>query len=269
MTVGAELRAAREQCGLSLRELSGRTNIRPSVLRAMEADDFARLPGGVITRGFLRLYAREVGLDPDATWRRCAEQVDAVEPDRPAGDGHTTELGGVTDVAATPEPRVRRAVMPFAGALAAIALLTAGYVVWTPSPDVADPAEEAASAPPAEPPTPAAPMEAAPAAAEIHPASTDPVPASAQSAGVLRVDLHATGSCWVSATADGAQVLYRQMNPGDRQAIDVSREIVLRVGMPGNLEVSLNGQSLPPPARPGTPITLRMTPENHGAWLRR
>ena len=65
MTIGSELRHAREQRGASLREISDRTRIRVPVLRAIENDDFQQVPGTVIMRGFLKLYAREVGLDPD------------------------------------------------------------------------------------------------------------------------------------------------------------------------------------------------------------
>ena len=42
MTIGAELRQARERHGLSVRDISDRTKIRQAVLRAIEDDDFAQ-----------------------------------------------------------------------------------------------------------------------------------------------------------------------------------------------------------------------------------
>ncbi|HXH07271.1 MAG TPA: helix-turn-helix transcriptional regulator, partial [Vicinamibacterales bacterium] len=63
------LRQAREQAGLSLADLSARTKIRVSHLDAIERGAFDRLPGGIFTRGYLRAYAREVGLDPEAVVR--------------------------------------------------------------------------------------------------------------------------------------------------------------------------------------------------------
>ncbi|MGE0463289.1 MAG: helix-turn-helix domain-containing protein [Vicinamibacterales bacterium] len=277
VTVGTELRQAREQRGLTLRDVSERTNIRQSVLRAIEADDFARLPGGVITRGFVKLYAREVGLDPEVIWQRCAEQAGVGEPDRPDGNATATEPGHPSGTAA-PAARPRSSMAPVVGALAALALIAIGYVLLrSPSENAApaEPAPPAATAEPAatavEPATTPVPSGKAPASpvADAPPASTNTQRASSEaSEDRLRVDLHATGPCWVSATADGEQVVYRQMNPGDRQAISVTREIVLRVGMPGNLEISLNGQPLPPSASPGTPATLRMTPANYRELLR-
>ena len=62
MSIGIELRQAREARGIPLRDIADRTKIRLSVLRAIENDDFEHVPGSVIMRGFLKLYAREVGL---------------------------------------------------------------------------------------------------------------------------------------------------------------------------------------------------------------
>ena len=38
-----------------------------SALEALERNDISRLPGGIFSRAFVRSYAIEVGLDPEAT----------------------------------------------------------------------------------------------------------------------------------------------------------------------------------------------------------
>ena len=63
--LSALLRGAREDAGLSLRELAARTKIKVSTLEAMERGEFDRLPRGVFMRGFLRACARELSLDPE------------------------------------------------------------------------------------------------------------------------------------------------------------------------------------------------------------
>src|SRR5438477_2289374 len=65
MDIGAELRNARKARKLSIEEIARVTKISPSVLRAIDRNDFSSVPGGLFTRGFLRAYAREVGLDPE------------------------------------------------------------------------------------------------------------------------------------------------------------------------------------------------------------
>lgn len=64
-TVGAELRAARESRELSLEQVEKQTRIRIHYLAALEADEYAELPSAVQARGFLRNYARFLGLDAD------------------------------------------------------------------------------------------------------------------------------------------------------------------------------------------------------------
>lgn len=62
---GQELFEARHRCGLTLDDISRTTKIPVSLLRAIERNDFDRLPQGFFTRAFVRTYAAEVGLDAD------------------------------------------------------------------------------------------------------------------------------------------------------------------------------------------------------------
>jgi cytoskeleton protein RodZ len=64
--LGARLRAAREEQGISLREAEQATRIRGAFLEAIEEGRLSDLPGEVYARGFIRNYARFLGLDPDA-----------------------------------------------------------------------------------------------------------------------------------------------------------------------------------------------------------
>jgi transcriptional regulator with XRE-family HTH domain len=64
-SVGERLRDAREIRGLDLYRVERDTKIRHKYLEALEAGDYADLPGDVYTRGFLRNYATYLGLDPD------------------------------------------------------------------------------------------------------------------------------------------------------------------------------------------------------------
>src|ERR1700704_3759223 len=64
---GRRLREARERRGVSLRQIANATKIGMSALEALEHNDISRLPGGIFSRAFVRSYAIEVGLDPEAT----------------------------------------------------------------------------------------------------------------------------------------------------------------------------------------------------------
>jgi len=62
--VGAKLRDARVGRGMSLDDIAQITKIPRATLTAIEAGQHAGLPATVFVRGFIRSYARAVGLDP-------------------------------------------------------------------------------------------------------------------------------------------------------------------------------------------------------------
>src|SRR5882757_31386 len=64
---GEKLRKQREQRGLALDAISNSTKISTRMLRALEDEHFDHLPGGVFNKGFVRAYARQVGLDEEET----------------------------------------------------------------------------------------------------------------------------------------------------------------------------------------------------------
>ena len=83
---GDKLREARERRGLSLRQIANATKISVGVLEALERNDISKLPGGIFGRAFVRSYASEVGLDPEATIQDFIAQFpnDSVTAGHPA-----------------------------------------------------------------------------------------------------------------------------------------------------------------------------------------
>ena len=64
--LGARLKQAREAKGISLGEIATTTKISVVTLEALEKSDFARLPGGIFSRAFVRAYALAVGMEPES-----------------------------------------------------------------------------------------------------------------------------------------------------------------------------------------------------------
>lgn len=81
-SIGAYLRRERELRQVSLEELVQITRIPLRMLQRIEDDQFDELPGDVFARGFLRSYARALGLDVDSVLARYGEgrNVQAPEP---------------------------------------------------------------------------------------------------------------------------------------------------------------------------------------------
>jgi len=90
---GDKFRKAREAKGISLDDVSNVTKIGSRMLQAIEQEHFDQLPGGVFNKGFIRAYAKHLGLDGEEAvteYLACLRQaqVDAqaalYEPPRPA-----------------------------------------------------------------------------------------------------------------------------------------------------------------------------------------
>lgn len=81
-SIGTFLRRTREKQSMSIGEVARATRIPTHAIERMEADHFDDLPGEVFTRGFLKAYAKSVGLSPDEVLARytAARRVVSVEP---------------------------------------------------------------------------------------------------------------------------------------------------------------------------------------------
>jgi len=74
--VGSQLSVARLRLGWTLEEASSRTRLHHNILRQLEAGQFDKLPSLAYTRGFLRIYSRELGLDPKTLLREFQPSAD-------------------------------------------------------------------------------------------------------------------------------------------------------------------------------------------------
>ena len=63
-SVGAQLAHRREQHGWSIDDVANQLKLAPRQIHAIETDNYAALPTIVMTRGYIRSYAKMLGLDP-------------------------------------------------------------------------------------------------------------------------------------------------------------------------------------------------------------
>ena len=74
-TAGEQLAQKRKERNLSVADVAAKLRIAPRQIEAMEADDFDRLPGHTIARGFVRNYARFLLLDPESVLEAFEKQT--------------------------------------------------------------------------------------------------------------------------------------------------------------------------------------------------
>lgn len=263
---GARLRAAREARGITLKQIAASTKISPLTLEALERQDVSRLPGGLFSRGFVRAYAKEVGLDPERTVREFAERFGD-------DDDPVMSEAAIKARAARSEhdPARSRGGWRWVGLLITVILVAAIFVVqrYLTRQIVVTHAPEPKSAVVPAPQPPPAPAPVLPDPAAV-PAATVPatVPASDQgqialsptaagqatvpegggqeavteaSPAALRVALSVDSACWVSAKADGKQVVRRTLQAGERVELAAADTIMLTVGNPAAVVYTVNG----------------------------
>ena len=67
----------REAKGLTIDDVASKTRIRNDFVKALEEGNFAKLPDQVFARGFVRSYARSLGLDEDDAIQRFTQSSGA------------------------------------------------------------------------------------------------------------------------------------------------------------------------------------------------
>lgn len=100
VNLGEKLRLAREAKGLELRDVADNTRIAIAYLAAIEDNNYKPLPGGVFNKGFVRSFAKAVGVDEKEALadynQLVATQFPAIDPDAPTKrpDVYTSEAQG-------------------------------------------------------------------------------------------------------------------------------------------------------------------------------
>ena len=80
LSIGARLAAARKKCELEIGVVANELNLDASIIAALENDDTAALPAAIFVKGYLRNYARLVGLPEDEMVSDYAAQTGEPPP---------------------------------------------------------------------------------------------------------------------------------------------------------------------------------------------
>jgi cytoskeletal protein RodZ len=242
MDVGARLRHAREERGLTLDRLSRLTRVTLPILKAIEQNNQGAIPPRPYGRGFVRTYASEVGLDPEQIVHDFFSQFAPV----PAPSLEPTETS-------IPEPSLhpaearspRRVGLMLTWMVAAVlAIVMVGWS-WRRAGAPEAVGTSGHSTPPA--------------AATLGTTTPAATPAAPSTTGVT-ISLEATGPSWVTAVVDGRRVIYRMLQPGEREVLRGQQEITIRTGDAGALRWHTDGRPGEAMGKAGEVRTVRITP---------
>jgi len=259
---GERLKKEREKRGMTLEEVSGVTKVSVRNLRALEQEKFDQMPGGIFNRGFVRAYAKHLGLDDDqvvADYREAAgESVPTLEEPIVPVLPNVREKAPVVEkppIAPIASPQAPSAQVPWAAVILLIILGTVLLALWSyhsrRRADESSSGSEAASTHIAE--ASGLPHDAAPTQAET---STTP---DTPGAG-FDLALRAHDEVWLSTAVDGQPPSESIMEDGQSITVHALERAILKVGNAGALDVVFNGKIVPVRAADGEVRTLTFTP---------
>ena len=117
---GERMQREREMRGITLEEIAESTKIGTRSLRALEGEDFDKLPGGIFNKGFVRAYARYLGIDEEQ----------AVTDFMAAYGDHEQKLPQLPPDENKPEDESHAASLNLLAVGGAVALLVLFFLVW-------------------------------------------------------------------------------------------------------------------------------------------
>lgn len=282
MGFGEKLQREREMRGITLDEIAKATKIGTRSLRALEQEDFNKLPGGIFNKGFVRAYARFLGIDEE---QAVADYLAAIEePESSTAEGEQLKkieanwkpAPATPEVEAPSEPRH----IPWVPILILIVLAVVIVLAWRFGPqglqlikarrqshseqiELAQHTTQAAyqAGAPAESSTPAtasAPPPTPPVENAASTAGTETAPDQQQ--GIV-VRIRTTEDSWVSVKADGKSILHGVMRANNEQTIRAQDLVVLTAGNAAGVEVTFNGVPQPSLGAANKVRTVLFTPK--------
>lgn len=230
---GDWLRRQREMREISLRDIADRTKISLRYLQAMEDDRFDLLPAPIFAKGFLREYARYVGLNPDEVVNHYLSVQQKGTPEDDGGkDGvrKDSTLAGQRPARPKPVRNWTYGLFLFLAVLFLVGLVA--VLVWYAEHRRDDPAADV-TPPIAAPPAPDAVAVSEPLATPERPKAP------------LEVTLDFTSACWVEVAADGKRIVAQEYAQGESESFKAQQSVQITLGDVGAADIQVNGLSYP------------------------
>ncbi|HEY6842931.1 MAG TPA: RodZ domain-containing protein [Thermoanaerobaculia bacterium] len=228
---GEELRREREIRGISLKEIADATKISKRFLEAIERNDHRTLPAPVFTRGFIREYARYLGLNADDIVNRY--NFAAAGDDRIEKSPHLDRLAQreVPPKKGIPPPyaRIDRNVYMLIVIIAALGAATYFAIRHKRSIASATQIETAIAQP-------------RPKIVKVQPPPQAPPPLPAP----MRMTIDVDRASVIVLDADGKEVINETLHRGDHRVVEANDSFHFRtIGNAGGVRLALNDQPLP------------------------
>jgi cytoskeletal protein RodZ len=272
-TLGGFFQHARKRQGLSLDQIASQTRIQQQHLQAIEEEDFASLPAKVFTKGFVRSYARSLGLDEEEAlqlfltssssfYERTQQEQQHVQIKLEAAHRSRFNwnlvlilflvIGGALFYLLPEQqeqlPPANESEVPLP-----IESLQETKPSSAEPPASVSPMAPVDSVSPPSPPSVIAPPPPTPEPKAIPPSlAVSPVPENALGpGGPLVLEIEATQLTWVVVQSDDQTPHEALLRPGQQVTWKAKKQYLLTLGNAAGVVIRLNGESQGPFGKPG------------------
>src|SRR5512143_313832 len=220
-TLGRYLHDAREARGIDLRDAAQQTRISLQYLRALEEENFEKLPGDVFVRGFLKNYARFLRLDEAEVMKQYAEMVP-----KPAPAGVANQVQEAAEKHEKPRRSSKIPVEPFVWGAGIVIILILFLLTALPSRHRKAPAPRVAAEAPKE------------VLSELSSTVTPSAPEK------LYLEVFALDNTWLLVRTDSSPQKKAILKKGESLIWSADQRFLLSYGSAGAVRLLLNGQEL-------------------------
>ena len=241
-TIGEYLKRVREACGYSLDDVAGITKINLRYLEAIEQDEFAKIPGEIFCHGFIRSYAKCIGISEEEISRRIRE-TSKTEPQ----DVHTQNQDNKAIRNSVNKPGKARIILPVAVGVILTALLLILFTGGRDSETIRNSKE----------------LNELKELNEIKDVGIKDVPAESSEVQTLveqeKVEpvvlkIYARELTWISARIDDKETKEVLLKPGEGVMWNGESKVIITAGNAGGIDLDVNGKTLDPLGRSGEVI---------------
>lgn len=239
--LGKKFRLARNTKRMSIDQVSAKTRISARFLRAIEEERFEQLPVGLVSRGFVRAFANEIGLDPS---NAVAEYQDLI--DNIGRENHPVQSNSKVK---------EHFLLPVAiGGLAVLVILF--YVLNVDSASetllpIATPTSNQQNL---------NGINSGISPTTLTPASTISTEEESKS---LTIEISVHDTTWVSITADGRDMLSGNILEANQRLSYTAEDLIeLTIGNAAGVSLKINEHEIPSLGRQGQVRSMRITPDN-------
>ena len=240
LTLGNEIRAARERAGYTVAKIAEITRIRAAVISDIEADDFSTCGGNAYARGHIRTLAKVIKLDGDSLIAKFAQVTG--DFDRPMID--LLEENNVI------KPRAVRPQISYKN-LASVAAGVVALLIAVPAVISLFPSDKTSSV--------------APSSQGAGPSTTDKnsTVVATKTSGVSLVVTGISGKSWMGIQdASGAQVFSGSIKAGESKSFSDDQLLQVTIGNAAAVSLNVNGEEIGTPGAVGEVVHLSFGPRN-------